>query len=81
VLGFEQLATDPQIVHNEVVVEREHPTAGRLREVRHPVRYGVTSPVLPPIAPLHGEHTDAVLASLGYDGAAIQSLRDDGVIG
>ena len=32
------------------------------------------------LGPALGEHTDEVLASLGYDAAAIQSLRDQGVI-
>ena len=32
------------------------------------------------LGPALGEHTDEVLASLGYDAAAIQSLRDQGII-
>ena len=31
-------------------------------------------------APGHGEHTDAVLESVGFDAADIQSLREDGVV-
>ena len=32
------------------------------------------------LAPAHGEHTEAVLAELGYDAAAIAALRGEGVI-
>jgi len=35
--------------------------------------------VLGPIPDL-GEHTDAVLAELGYDQAAVTALRADGVV-
>jgi alpha-methylacyl-CoA racemase len=31
-------------------------------------------------APEHGEHTDTVLQSVGFDAADIQSLREDGVV-
>ena len=31
-------------------------------------------------APGHGEHTEAILSGLGYDGAGIAALRDKGVI-
>jgi crotonobetainyl-CoA:carnitine CoA-transferase CaiB-like acyl-CoA transferase len=80
-LDFEEVLADPQVVHNQVVVEREHPTAGPLREAVHPIRFGTTPAALGPIAPLHGEHTDEILAALGYDPAAIAALRQARVIG
>jgi len=80
-LSFEEVLADPQVVHNRAVLERAHPTAGRLREAAPPIRFTGTPPDLGPIAPLLGEHTDEVLASLGYDAGTIARWRQDGVVG
>jgi crotonobetainyl-CoA:carnitine CoA-transferase CaiB-like acyl-CoA transferase len=40
---------------------------------------GGVEPTMSPI-PLVGEHTDEILAGLGYDGAAVAALRRDGVV-
>jgi crotonobetainyl-CoA:carnitine CoA-transferase CaiB-like acyl-CoA transferase len=79
-LSFDEVLADPQVVHNGVVVERDHPSGGRVREAAHPVRFGGTPLDLAPIAPLHGEHTDEILGSLGYDGPAIAALRAAGAV-
>jgi len=39
-----------------------------------------TPPSIDRPPPVLGEHTEEILTSLGYDGAAITSLRDHGVI-
>ncbi|HEY2427612.1 MAG TPA: CaiB/BaiF CoA-transferase family protein [Acidimicrobiales bacterium] len=80
-LSFDDVLADPQVAHNGAVVERRHPTAGAVREAAHPIRFAGTPTGLGPIAPLHGEHTDEVLASLGYDPDAIARMRQDGVVG
>jgi crotonobetainyl-CoA:carnitine CoA-transferase CaiB-like acyl-CoA transferase len=71
---------DPQILHNESVLELEHPVAGRIRQAKPAARFDktATEPSLPP--PLHGEHTDEILAELGYDEAKREALRAAGVI-
>ncbi|RIL04577.1 MAG: hypothetical protein DCC71_13580 [Proteobacteria bacterium] len=71
---------DPQVRHNGVVVELEHPVAGKMRQARPAARFDATpcEPASPP--PLHGEHTDAVLRELGYDDAALAALAEAGVI-
>lgn len=38
-------------------------------------------PTITSAPPRHGEHNDEILASIGYDVAAIEALRRDGVIG
>jgi crotonobetainyl-CoA:carnitine CoA-transferase CaiB-like acyl-CoA transferase len=80
VLTLEQIPDDPQIRHNECIVERAHPAAGPMREPRPPVRYGGVRSELPAPAPLHGQHTDEVLAELGYDAARLASLRERRII-
>src|SRR5687767_11458671 len=56
-----------------------HPVRGSYRMVAPPVRCaGEEAPARP--APGLGEHTEALLADLGYDAARIQSLRNSKVI-
>jgi len=56
---------DPAIQHLRPVLEMDHPRAGRVRVLRHPVRYGAGEPELRHVPPEVGEHTAEVLAELG----------------
>jgi crotonobetainyl-CoA:carnitine CoA-transferase CaiB-like acyl-CoA transferase len=65
----------------ERLPEAEHPHAGRYKLIPPPVRFaGAPQSVRRP-APLIGEHTDEVLAEVGYDGQLIASLRASGALG
>ena len=81
VLSLDDLAHDPQIQHNEAILEFEHPSAGRFRQARPAARFQKTPQdphrLLPP---LHGEHTEDVLRELGYGDADLARLRESGVI-
>jgi crotonobetainyl-CoA:carnitine CoA-transferase CaiB-like acyl-CoA transferase len=80
VQGLEQVTTDPQVLWNESFITFEHPRAGRVRVLGHPIRYDGAAPPLRRRPPLVGEHNDEVLAALGYSSDAIARLRTDGVI-
>ena len=80
VYTIEEMLEDPQLRHNGSFFETEHPVAGRLREARPPARFSRTPQQPGGLAPALGEHTEAVLAELGYDAGAIAQLRADGVI-
>ena len=76
-----ELIEHPQILAAEVVIEVEHPTAGRVRQARPAARFEGT-PVGPPRgAPRLGAHTDEVLEELGYSCERIAALRQVGAIG
>ena len=75
-----ELFADPQVQNRGLVVEMEHPAAGHIRQTGIPVRLSVTPGSIRTPPPQLGEHTDAILSELGYDGAAIARLRQDGVV-
>ncbi len=80
VLPLDEIGDDAQIRHNESIYETEHPSAGRMQQARSAARFSETPTEPGAIAPLVGEHTDAVLDELGYDAAAIDALRAEGVV-
>jgi crotonobetainyl-CoA:carnitine CoA-transferase CaiB-like acyl-CoA transferase len=80
VLSLEEVIADPQVRHNEVLVEREHPSAGVIRQPRPPARFDRTPSEPGRLAPLHGEHTDEILAELGVGAEERKALREAGVV-
>jgi crotonobetainyl-CoA:carnitine CoA-transferase CaiB-like acyl-CoA transferase len=78
--SLDEALDDPQVRHNESVLELEHPVAGRMRQAKPAARFDRTPTHVTAPPPLHGEHTDAVLAEIGYDEARRESLRAAGVL-
>lgn len=80
ILSHAEVLVDPQIVHNETVVEAVHPIYGRYRRVRPAARFSRTIQELTTPAALYAEHGDEVLQELGYDAADRARLRRRGVV-
>ncbi|MEL6793929.1 MAG: CoA transferase, partial [Pseudomonadota bacterium] len=78
VLTRREMIRHPQIAANELIIETDHPTAGRLRQTRPPMRFD-NAPVKGPTgAPKLGEHTRAALRELGYAEEEIDALIGGG---
>ena len=56
------------------------PAAGRLRQTRAAARFSETPTEIRLGAPALGEHTDDMLAELGYSAGEIAELHADGVV-
>ncbi len=76
-----ELHADPQVVENGLVLEIEHPAAGRLRTPRPVARFARTPAAVRCAAPSLGEHGAEILAELGVSAAEIEALQSDGVVG
>jgi len=59
--------------------ESVHPVGGRVRQPRHPARFGGTPASLGGPSPSLGQHTDEILAELGL-ADRIEALRAEGVV-
>ena len=75
-----EVYSDPQVLARDMVVEIEHPTAGRIRNIGIPVKLSETPGAIRRPPPTLGQHTDEVLAEFGYANEDITALRDGGVV-
>ena len=76
-----QALQDEQVRARGMIVEVEHPTFGRLREVASPVRTPGTIETPAP-GPRLGQHTEEILREmLGYEPRRIAALRASGALG
>lgn len=76
-----QLLDHPHTKADKLIMQYDHPAAGRLNCVGHPVTFvgEERAPGLPP--PTLGQHTDDVLKDMGLSDASIAELRRDEIIG
>lgn len=78
---IDKVFADPQVQHLDIVRHVAHPTLGDLPLVGSALNLeGVPKDIRTP-TPSAGQHTDEILAELGYNTAQIQNLREKRVIG
>jgi len=78
---LEALHEDEQVLANALLVEMEHPRAGRLRTPRPVARFDVTPATLRQPAPSLGEHGAELLRELGLPASEIDDLRAKRILG
>ncbi len=80
VLSYDDVRTDPQVLHNESFVTYEHPTEGTVTTPGFPYRFSRTPADVHRPAPLVGEHTNELLSELGVSPAKRQALLEQGAV-
>ncbi|MDQ0219500.1 CoA transferase [Peribacillus cavernae] len=79
--NIEQVFNHPQVKAREAVEEVSHPTLGKIKMVKSPIRFSGLEIQTKKHPPLLGEHTDEFLEKeLGLDKAEITRLKEEGVI-
>ncbi len=81
IYNLAQVFSDPQILHEEMLVERPHPALGTVKLIGIPIKLSATPGQIRRTPPLLGEHTDEVLREAGYSAAEVARLRTEGVVG
>ncbi len=80
VYSLEEALHDPHNLAREMVIDVDHPTLGTIKHLGIATKLSDTPGSVRSTAPLPGAHTDAVLASIGYDAAAIAALKQRNVV-
>jgi len=80
VYRYEQALDDPHIKARNMIVEIDHPIMGRMKTIGLPLKSTGELTAIRKPAPWLGQHTDELLRSLGYGGADIAALFEDGVV-
>jgi formyl-CoA transferase len=79
ILSMKELAEEPSLRKTGTIVEVDHPVRGKYLTVGNPIKLS-DSPTDVTRSPLLGEHTDEVMAELGYSPEQIGALRAAGAI-
>jgi len=76
--GVADALDNPFVAERDGIQHLDHPVRGEIRLVAPPVRAGEPAPNR--AAPALGEHTDALLAEIGYDAGSIRRAREARVV-
>ncbi len=80
IYNMAEMFADPQVQHLEMATPIDHPRMGEFAIVNQAIRMSRTPHQIRTATPEQGEHTDDILAELGYDSATVKAMRDKGVV-
>jgi len=80
IYSIDEAFADPQVKHLGVAAPVRHPRLGDTHMVASPLNISGADKTLRGAAPTGPDHTDEVLAGVGYSPGEIATMRDDGVI-
>ncbi len=80
VLTFDEVLKDPQILHRNMIMELEHPTQGKVKQLGFAIKLSETPAQFRNFAPLLGQHTQEILQELGYSRELVEELRKAGAV-
>ncbi len=75
-----EVTNDPQTFANNYMINIQHPTAGAMKMVGWPWNFSETPASWRRPAPEFGEHTEEILAEVGYTKDLITQLKEAGVV-
>ena len=81
IYDYAQALQSEQASARDMVMEIDHPVEGTIKALGFPVKMSATPQEVRHPPPLLGQHTEAILAELGFDAEKIQLLRGEGAFG
>ncbi len=80
ILHVDEVFKNIQVLHQEMLIEKEHPSLGRIKMIGFPAKLSRTPPSVRLTPPALGEHTDEILEEAGFSKQSIQEIRDSGTL-
>jgi crotonobetainyl-CoA:carnitine CoA-transferase CaiB-like acyl-CoA transferase len=80
VLTHTETFADPAVAAADAVEQIDHPVAGRVKLLRHPLEFSTGRVEVRRMPPMSGEHTDEVLKEYGYTADEVRDLREQGAV-
>ncbi len=80
VLRRNEVIANEQVVARELIIELDHPDIGRVRQPVPAARFDRTPARIQGPAPRIGEHSAAILAEIGMEGAEIERLATEKIV-
>jgi crotonobetainyl-CoA:carnitine CoA-transferase CaiB-like acyl-CoA transferase len=78
---FDRILSDPQILSRNMVVEIDHPKAGKFRSVGNPVKVSHIQEEKFQPPPLLGQHNEVIYCEmLGYSPADLDTWKKEGIV-
>jgi formyl-CoA transferase len=77
---MDQVFADPQVQHLQAAATVKHPTLGEFKVVNQAVKLSRTPSSMVRATPEQGEHTDEILAEMGYSSAEIADFHSAKVV-
>jgi crotonobetainyl-CoA:carnitine CoA-transferase CaiB-like acyl-CoA transferase len=78
--NIEDVVHDPQIIARDMLVEQDHPVAGRITLPNVPFKFSGFDATITQPAPLLGQHNAEIAASLGFAQDEIEAMQREGVL-
>jgi crotonobetainyl-CoA:carnitine CoA-transferase CaiB-like acyl-CoA transferase len=78
VYDLDEVERDPQVQARGMIVDVQHPTFGTVKQVGLSLKLSETPGAIRTAAPSRGQHTDEILAGIGWSEERIASLRAAG---
>lgn len=73
--SFKEMVEDPQIKHNNMILEYEHPLVGKVKTTGFPVQFSDTPQKIDKPAPLLNQHAEEILKDYcGYSDASVKAF-------
>lgn len=76
---FQEACQDPQVLAREMIIEKEHPQLGKIKQIGCPIKMSKTNPTVRTNATKRGSDTNEILMEFGYTEEQIKQLKSKGI--